>query len=152
MRTKGTPVVVEKVAEITTEPFGVLRNALQGIALLMIAALPSISHAIQPDAPFLASQKKHADKWAKEDKVINEKLAALEKKFGKKPNIIYILADDIGFGELGWQGGASIEAPRRLRWTRWPTRVCASFGLTPSRPAHPVALQSIRGVTRCAPA
>ena len=26
-------------------------------------------------------------------------------KFKKKPNIIYILSDDIGFGELGWQGG-----------------------------------------------
>jgi len=32
-------------------------------------------------------------------------LAALEKKFGKKPNIIYILADDVGWGEMGWQGG-----------------------------------------------
>jgi len=61
--------------------------------------------AAQFDAPFVASQEKHADKWAKEDKVINGKLSALEKRFGKKPNIIYILADDIGFGELGWQGG-----------------------------------------------
>ena len=25
---------------------------------------------------------------------------------GKKPNVIYILAEDIGWGELGWQGGA----------------------------------------------
>ena len=30
---------------------------------------------------------------------------AKESKFGKKPNIIYILADDIGWGEMGWQGG-----------------------------------------------
>jgi len=26
-------------------------------------------------------------------------------KFGKKPNITYILADDVGWGEMGWQGG-----------------------------------------------
>jgi hypothetical protein len=39
------------------------------------------------------------------NKAIDAELAALEKKFGKKPNIIYILADDIGWGELGWQGG-----------------------------------------------
>ena len=33
--------------------------------------------AAQFDAPFVASQKKHADKWEKEDNVINDKLAAL---------------------------------------------------------------------------
>jgi arylsulfatase A-like enzyme len=45
--------------------------------------------------------------WTKEDKAIDAKLAALEKKFGKKPNIIYILTDDIGHGELGVQGGGA---------------------------------------------
>ena len=30
--------------------------------------------------------------------------ASAEQK-AKKPNIIYILTDDIGWGELGWQGG-----------------------------------------------
>ena len=59
----------------------------------------------QFDAPFLEFKKKNKGKWAAEDKKINRKLAALEKKFGKKPNIIYILADDVGWGELGWQGG-----------------------------------------------
>eukprot|EP00438_Fugacium_kawagutii_P002311 Skav226070 [mRNA] locus=scaffold211:819222:834071:- [translate_table: standard] len=43
--------------------------------------------------------------WAKEDSEISQKLKSLESKFKKKPNIIYILSDDIGFGELGWQGG-----------------------------------------------
>ncbi len=59
----------------------------------------------QFDAPYYGYAKKNRDKWAAEDKKINEKLAALEKRFGKKPNIIYILADDVGWGELGWQGG-----------------------------------------------
>ncbi len=36
---------------------------------------------------------------------IDENLAALEARFGKKPNIVYILTDDVGWGELGWQGG-----------------------------------------------
>ena len=57
------------------------------------------------DGYFQQNQKKHADSWANEDKKINKKLAALEKRFGKKPNIIYILSDDVGWGELGWQGG-----------------------------------------------
>ncbi len=50
----------------------------------------------------------HGDIWKKEDKSIDEKLAALEKRFGKKPNIIYILADDIGWGELGSYGGGKL--------------------------------------------
>jgi arylsulfatase len=49
--------------------------------------------------------EKNKDKWAAEDKQIDEELAALEKKFGKKPNIIYILANNVGWGEMGWQGG-----------------------------------------------
>ena len=63
------------------------------------------AYAAQFDAPFIALEKRNKDKWAAEDKQINEKLAALEKRFGKKPNIIYILTDDVGWGELGWQGG-----------------------------------------------
>ena len=73
------------------------------VAAIMIA--PGGALAFQSDASFLAFQEKNKDKWAQEDKIINEKLAALEQKFGKKPNIIYILADDVGWGEMGWQGG-----------------------------------------------
>ena len=58
------------------------------------------SIAAQFDAPYYDSQKKNKDQWATEEKKINKKLAALEKKFGKKPNIIYVLADDVGWGEI----------------------------------------------------
>ncbi len=44
--------------------------------------------AAQFDAPYYDLEEKNKDKWAAEDKQINAKLAALEKKFGKKPNII----------------------------------------------------------------
>ena len=63
------------------------------------------SFAQQFDASYLSLKEKNESKWISEDKQIDEKLAALEKKFGKKPNIIYILADDVGWGEMGWQGG-----------------------------------------------
>lgn len=75
------------------------------VSLIVTLGLVSTSFAAQFDAPYLADQKRHMDEWAEQDKVINKKLADLEKKFGKKPNIIYILTDDIGWGELGWQGG-----------------------------------------------
>ena len=75
------------------------------VTLLVIFALPQFAQAQQADGPHLAFKKSNAAAWAKQDKQINQKLAALEKRTGKKPNIIYILTDDIGWGELGWQGG-----------------------------------------------
>jgi arylsulfatase len=75
------------------------------LSLIIAVGFVGNSFAQQFDAPFLALQKRYKDKWATEDKQINEKLESLEKKFGKKPNIIYILADDVGWGEMGWQGG-----------------------------------------------
>ncbi len=72
---------------------------------VMLILAPIMSQAYQPDAPFRALQKKQAQKWAEEDRQIDAKLAALERRFGKKPNIIYILGDDVGWGEMGWQGG-----------------------------------------------
>ena len=78
-----------------------------GKMLLVICILLLASNVIaaQYDAPFYDLQEKNKAKWAEEDKQINKKLEALEKKFGKKPNIIYVLADDVGWGEMGWQGG-----------------------------------------------
>jgi arylsulfatase len=74
-------------------------------AAALLVCLPPGADAAQFDAPFYTVQKRDAVKWAAEDKTINAKLAALKKKFGKTPNIIYILTDDVGWGELGWQGG-----------------------------------------------
>ena len=49
---------------------------------------------------FLMAQ--HGEKWAKEDKEIDAKLAEIRKKNGgKRPNILYILIDDVSFGQMG---------------------------------------------------
>ena len=69
--------------------------------LIVITVLPSISSAIQPDAEYLVREKQFGKEWSAEDKQVQQKLAALEKKFSKKPNIVFILADDIGYTELG---------------------------------------------------
>ncbi len=88
-----------------TEALNLLRNAWWWMSLLLIAGLPSVASAIQPDAEYLVQEKRFGEQWAAEDKQVREKLAALEEKFGKKPNIVYILADDIGYTELGSYGG-----------------------------------------------
>ncbi|MDX2452205.1 sulfatase-like hydrolase/transferase, partial [Desulfosarcina sp.] len=42
------------------------------------------------------------EKWKADDKVVDKKLAEFRKKNGgNPPNILYILIDDIGFGDLG---------------------------------------------------
>lgn len=78
------------------------------LSFAIVGGLLNFSFAQQFDAPYYELQKKHANKWANEDKAIDIKLAELEKKHGQKPNIIYILTDDIGFGELGSQGGGAV--------------------------------------------
>ncbi len=40
-----------------------------------------------------------------QDKAVREKLAALEKKFGKKPNILVFVLDDVGWMDVGFNGG-----------------------------------------------
>lgn len=70
---------------------------------LTFLALPAVAQ--QFDAPFAKLLAQNADAWAEEDRTVDVRLAELKKKHGKSPNIIYILADDIGWGELGSYGG-----------------------------------------------
>ncbi|MHC4908241.1 MAG: sulfatase-like hydrolase/transferase [Planctomycetota bacterium] len=49
---------------------------------------------------FVASQ--HAEAWAKEDREVDARLARIrEGNGGKPPNILYILIDDVSFGQMG---------------------------------------------------
>jgi len=58
--------------------------------------------AIQHDAEHYILLQQHGEKWAAEDTQIDARLAELRKKNGgKSPNILYILVDDVGFGEMG---------------------------------------------------
>ncbi|MES2707761.1 MAG: arylsulfatase [Verrucomicrobiota bacterium] len=43
-----------------------------------------------------------------QDKTVAEKLAALEKKSGKKPNIVWLVVDDMGYGDPGCYGGGAM--------------------------------------------
>ena len=106
------------------------------LSLVIAVGLVSTSFAAQFDAPYYELEKKHAAEWAREDKAIDAKLAELEKKFGKKPNIIYILVDDLGYGELGVQGAGPCAGHRRRRSIVWRTRGCCSTAFIPSLPVR----------------
>jgi arylsulfatase len=75
------------------------------LAVVAMMVISGSAKAIESDGPHIDFAQRNAEVWASEEAEIDAKLAALEKRFGKKPNIIYILTDDIGWGELGWQGG-----------------------------------------------
>jgi len=62
----------------------------------------AFSNDIVHDAEYYIAAEQNGEKWAAEDKRIDETLAAFRaKNGGKPPNIFYILIDDIGFGDLG---------------------------------------------------
>ena len=68
------------------------------VSTLSLFAQSPIVH----DAEYKILEAQNGQQWAKEDKVIDSKLSDIRKKNGgKAPNIIYILLDDVGFGEVG---------------------------------------------------
>ena len=70
-----------------------------------LMAIPAVSVAkdqIKHDSEYYLLEAQNKEQWKKDDKAVDEKLAAFKKKNGgKAPNILYILVDDIGFGDLG---------------------------------------------------
>lgn len=55
---------------------------------------------------------------------------------GHKPNIVVVLMDNLGWGELGVYGGASYAAHRRLGWISWLAKDFAPSISTSRRSAH----------------
>ena len=71
---------------------------LINFACIAGAATEKIIH----DTEYYILEAQNGEKWAADDKIVDEKLATFrEKNGGKPPNILYILVDDIGFGDLG---------------------------------------------------
>ncbi|MGB1131002.1 MAG: sulfatase-like hydrolase/transferase, partial [Haloferula sp.] len=75
------------------------RNILSIVtALSVFPASAQIIH--DGEYEFLRAQ--HGEKWDAEDKEIDKSLAEIrEKNGGKRPNILYILIDDVSFGQMG---------------------------------------------------
>jgi len=54
------------------------------------------------DAEYYILEAQNGKKWAADDKAVDRKLAEFKKKNNDNPpNILYILVDDIGFGDMG---------------------------------------------------
>jgi len=101
------------------------------------------------DAEYYFVEAQNRDRWATEDEALDARLAELKEKHGKTPNIIYVLWDDMAFGDAG------IPAINKIRGFETPqvnrmaeegilfTRMYTEPSCTPTRAAsltgrHPV--------------
>ncbi len=76
--------------------------AIPALALSLAGtAFAATSAKLIHDAEQSILQEQFGEKWAKQDVKLQEKLDALYKKYGKRPNIIHIMWDDTSFGEVG---------------------------------------------------
>ena len=73
------------------------------IAALFVGLFFSSSHAqeIVDDAEYYIVEAQNGERWDAEDKDLDKRLAELKKEHGKSPNIVYILWDDMPFGDAG---------------------------------------------------
>lgn len=97
---------------------------------------------------FLEAQ--HADAWAEEDRMVDQRLAELrESNGGKRPNIVYVLIDDVSFGQMGkpaMNDVMGVQTPRINEFARQGValnRMYTEPSCTPTRAAfltgrHPV--------------
>jgi arylsulfatase len=79
----------------TLQLLGVL-GAL-GCSVAAVAAQPIVH-----DAEYYHLEAQHGEAWAEDDAAVDEILASnLEANGGKRPNILFILIDDVSFGQMG---------------------------------------------------
>ena len=98
-------------------------------AMLVFASTGLSAQDIQHDAEHYVLLHQYKDAWAAEDREVDQMLADIRaKNGGKRPNIVYILLDDMGFGEYG------MPALNKIRGGKTPNiDTIASEGVTFTR-------------------
>jgi arylsulfatase A-like enzyme len=125
-----------------------LAFAMSLISLLLFAQ-SAIADDVVHDAEYYILEAQNGKAWAAEDKELNKRLAALKKKHGHAPNIVYILWDDQQVGAVGnpmIQKNMGYETPNINKMAREGinfTRMYSEPACTPTRAAfltgrHPV--------------
>jgi len=77
-----------------------IKTILFLISLILILPVTSFSQIVH-DAEYYVIEAQNGERWNTEDDEINKKLAELKAKYGTPPNIVYILWDDMAFGDAG---------------------------------------------------
>jgi arylsulfatase len=138
-----------------------MKKTLAGVVLL--ASSLFAQDPIVHDAEYKILEAQNGKQWKQDDKTIDQKLADYRKKNGgKTPNIVYILLDDVGFGEIGMDNLAVIRGYKTPNMTKLakegmslnrmytepsctPTRVAMMTGRYPTRTGLSEAKATIAG-------
>jgi len=132
------------------------------VGLMLLGSFVGAQEIIH-DAEYAIIAAQNGEAWAADDKAIDKKLADIRKKNGgKPPNIVYILLDDVGFGEIGMDNLSVIRGYRTPNMTALanqgmslnrmytepsctPTRVAMMTGRYPTRTGLTEAKATIAG-------
>ena len=71
------------------------------LSLIILSETNFAQDKIVHDAEYYILNAQNWDRWATEDVELDKRLAELKKEHGKSPNIVYILWDDMVFGDAG---------------------------------------------------
>ena len=72
-------------------------------AIGFFAAQTAVAKDIVHDAEYYILETQNGERWAAEDKQLDQRLAELRRQYGQPPNIVYILWDDQQDGSRGYQ-------------------------------------------------
>jgi len=79
----------------------IYRSALLTI-LAVTCCAPGRAQDIVHDGEYRFLKAQHGEQWAKQDAAMDAKLAEIrESHGGRRPNILYVLIDDVSFGTMG---------------------------------------------------
>ena len=79
-----------------------MSRLLATIVLVLLTAGLAHADGIVHDTEYYILQAQHGEEWAAADRAVDAKLAAFrERNGGNPPNVLYILVDDLGFGDMG---------------------------------------------------
>ncbi|BBM03364.1 sulfatase-like hydrolase/transferase [Microbulbifer sp. GL-2] len=76
------------------------RQKIAGLLALLVPVL--LQAQIVHDAEYYVLKMQNGDRWEKEDSEIANRLKALREKYGRSPNIVFLLWDDTAFGAVGF--------------------------------------------------
>jgi len=83
----------------------ILRVGLIAFLSLGLMSQTALAKDLIHDAEYYVVEAQNGEKWAADDQATAKRLADIRKaNGGKPPNIIYILLDDLGYGEIGTPG------------------------------------------------
>jgi len=128
-----------------------IKNSLKLLIVLMLISTVAVNaQEIVHDAEYYILKAQHGDKWAEQDQEIQKKLADLEKKHGRKPNIVHIMWDDTGVGEIGVpqnQAARGFKTPNMNQFAaegQYYARMYTEPSCTPTRAAFQTGRHAVR--------